>query len=62
VAFDLIGAVLWVTGFVWLGRAAGAVAAENGGQVGVFVKVGALATASAVVSVLARRHVSASAR
>jgi membrane-associated protein len=62
VAFDLIGAVLWVTGFVWLGRAAGTVAAENGGLVGVFVIVGALATASAVVSVLARRHVSASAR
>jgi membrane protein DedA with SNARE-associated domain len=60
VAFDLAGALVWVTGFVWLGRAAGAVASGNG-LVGALAIVGVLATASVVVSVLARRHVSATA-
>jgi membrane protein DedA with SNARE-associated domain len=61
VAFDLLGAVLWVTGFVWLGRAAGAAATGNGGLVGALAIIGTLASASAVVSVLARRHLPASA-
>jgi membrane protein DedA with SNARE-associated domain len=60
-AFDLVGAVLWVSGFVWLGRAAGATAAGDGGLVGALAIIGTLATASTVVSVLARRHVSAAA-
>ncbi len=55
VAFDLMGAMLWVTGFVWLGRAAGALADGNG-LLGALTIIGALGTASAVVSVLARRR------
>jgi membrane protein DedA with SNARE-associated domain len=59
VAFDLLGATLWVTGFVWLGRAGGALASGSG-VVGALAVIGALGTASAVVSVLARRRLPAS--
>ena len=59
VAFDFLGAILWVTGFVWLGRAAGALA-SGGGLVGALAIIGALGTASAAVSVLARRRLPAS--
>lgn len=56
-AFDLLGAVLWATGFVWLGRAAGAVGARSG-VVGTFTVVGALGIASVLLSVMARRRFS----
>jgi membrane-associated protein len=55
VAFDVLGAVLWVTGFIWLGRAAGAFASDSG-LLGALAIIGALGAASAVVSVLVRRH------
>jgi membrane protein DedA with SNARE-associated domain len=55
VVFDFVGATLWATGFVWLGRAAGAVA-SRGGLVWTFAIIGTLVTASAVASVLARRR------
>lgn len=58
-AFDALGAMLWVTGFIWLGRAAGSFAAESG-LLGAFAVIGGLGTACAVVSVLARRHLPAS--
>jgi membrane protein DedA with SNARE-associated domain len=55
VALDTLGAALWVTGFVWLGRAAGAVTSDHGLMMTV-ASIGALATVGAVVSVLARRR------
>lgn len=51
-AFDLLGALLWAAGFVWLGRTAGTLASGSG-LVGTLAVVGVLGTASAVVSVLA---------
>jgi membrane protein DedA with SNARE-associated domain len=60
VAFDVLGAVLWVTGFIWLGRAAGAFASESG-LLGALAVVGGLGAASAVVSVLVRRRLPVSA-
>lgn len=60
-AYDLLGAVLWVTGFVWLGRAAGAVGATNG-VVGVLTILGALGVVSVLVSVLTRRWLAGRAR
>ena len=55
VAFDLLGALLWVTGFVWLGRTAGTLASGSG-LVGTLAVVGVLGAASVVISVLARRR------
>ena len=55
VAFDLLGALLWVTGFVWVGRTAGTLTSGSG-LVGTLTVVGILGTASAVISVLARRR------
>jgi len=55
VTFDCLGAMLWATGFVWLGRAAGTLASGSG-LVGTLAIIGVLGTASAVVSVLARRR------
>ena len=40
-AYDLLGAILWVTGFVWLGRAAGTLGARDG-LVGTLTVLGAL--------------------
>jgi membrane protein DedA with SNARE-associated domain len=60
-AFDLLGAVLWVTGFVWLGRAAGALGARNG-LVGTLAVLGALGAASVLVSVMTRRWLAGRAR
>jgi membrane-associated protein len=55
VAFDLLGALLWVTGFVWLGRTVGTL--TSGSElVGTLTIVGILGAASAVISVLARRR------
>jgi membrane-associated protein len=52
--WDLTGAVLWVAGFVWLGRAAGALGA--GAQIGWTLAVlGGLAIASVAMSVMTRR-------
>jgi membrane protein DedA with SNARE-associated domain len=59
VAFDLLGALLWVTGFISLGRAVG-VLASGSSLVGVLAIIGVLGAATAVLSVLARRHVPAS--
>lgn len=56
-AFDLLGAVLWAAGFVWLGRAAGAVGARSG-VVGTLTVVSALAIASVLISVMVRRRFS----
>ena len=56
-AFDLLGAVLWAAGLVWLGRAAGAVGARSG-VVGTLTVVGALGIASVLMSVIARRRFS----
>jgi membrane protein DedA with SNARE-associated domain len=60
-AFDLAGAVLWAGGFVWLGRAAGAVASGSN-LVGMVALVGAVLAASALISVLARRYLGGPAR
>jgi membrane protein DedA with SNARE-associated domain len=60
-AFDLLGAVLWVMGFVWLGRAAGALGARNG-LVGTLAVLGALGVASVLVSVMTRRWLAGRAR
>jgi membrane protein DedA with SNARE-associated domain len=54
VASDANGATLWVTGFVWLGRAVGALASGSGPGI-TLVIIGSVVAASAVVSVLARR-------
>jgi membrane protein DedA with SNARE-associated domain len=56
-AFDLVGALLWSAGFVWLGRAAGALGGR-GGLAGTLAVVGALAVASTVVALMARRRFS----
>jgi len=53
-AFELLGAVLWAAGFVWLGWAAGALGARNG-LVGTLTIVGLLGIASILMSVMARR-------
>jgi membrane protein DedA with SNARE-associated domain len=60
-AYDLLGAVLWVSGFVWLGRAAGAVGAKNG-LVGVLTALSALCLVSILVSVMTRRWLAGRAR
>ena len=60
-AYDLLGAVLWVTGFVWLGRAAGALGARNG-LVGTLTILGALGALSILVSVMTRRWLAGRAR
>jgi membrane protein DedA with SNARE-associated domain len=56
-AFDLLGALLWSAGFVWLGRVAGELGGR-GGVAGTLAVVGALALASAVIAVMARRRFS----
>lgn len=60
VTFDFLGALLWATGFVSLGRAAGALASGSG-LLGILAIVGVLGAVSAVVGVLARRRFPASA-
>jgi membrane protein DedA with SNARE-associated domain len=50
--FDLAGAVLWVGGFVWLGRAAGAL----GGVVGTVAAVASVAVATLLASLMFRRR------
>jgi membrane protein DedA with SNARE-associated domain len=55
VMLDALGATLWVAGCVWLGRAAGALAAGNG-MIQILAIVGALTTASILLSVVARRR------
>jgi membrane-associated protein len=55
VAFDLLGALVWAAGFVWLGRTAGALASGSG-LVGTLSVVVILGAASAAISVLARRR------
>ena len=54
-AFDFLGALLWSAGFVWLGRAAGALGGR-GGVAGTVAVVGVLAIASTAMAVLARRR------
>jgi membrane protein DedA with SNARE-associated domain len=54
VALDALGAFLWVAGFVWLGRVAGAVGAQSG-LAGALAMVGALCGASILMSLLTRR-------
>ena len=53
-AFDSLGAVLWTSGLVSLGRVAGVLGAGNG-LVGTLAIVGALGAAGVVVSVMTRR-------
>ena len=60
-AYDLLGAILWVTGFVWLGRAAGTLGARNG-LVGTLTVLGALGALSVVVSLMTRRWLAGRAR
>jgi membrane protein DedA with SNARE-associated domain len=55
VASDAMGAMLWATGCVWLGRALGVLASERGLGVTSAV-IGALVTTSVLVSLLARRR------
>ena len=59
--YDFVGAVLWVAGFVWLGRAAGALGGR-GGVIGTLAVVSVLAAASIVMSVMIRRWLSGRAR
>jgi membrane protein DedA with SNARE-associated domain len=55
VVADAIGATVWATGFVWLGRAVGAVAQDAG--VGITLTViSVVVTGSAALSLLARRR------
>jgi len=55
VVSDAIGATVWATGFVWLGRAVGAVT-QNAG-VGITVAlISVVVTGSAALSLLARRR------
>jgi membrane protein DedA with SNARE-associated domain len=54
VVFDLVGALLWAGGFVWLGRAAGTLAFASG-LVGGFAIALVLVAASALLGVFARR-------
>ena len=59
VTIDLIGALLWTTGFVWLGRAVGVL--TSGSSLGITLAIGGiLVTTSAVLSVLARRRLAVS--
>ena len=60
-AFDFAGAVLWATGFVWLGRAAGAVGGR-GGLIGTLAVVTAVAASTIVMSFMVRRWLSGRAR
>ena len=60
-AFDFAGAVLWATGFVWLGRAAGAVGGR-GGLIGTLAVVTAVAASTIVTSFMVRRWRSGRAR
>lgn len=60
-AFDFAGAVLWAAGFVWLGRAAGAVGGR-GGLIGTLAVVTTVAAATIVMSVMVRRWLSGRAR
>jgi membrane protein DedA with SNARE-associated domain len=53
--FELAGALLWTAGFVWLGRAAGALGARSG-FVGTIAIIGVLGAASAVLSLMTRRR------
>jgi membrane protein DedA with SNARE-associated domain len=50
--FDLAGAILWVGGFVWLGRAAGAL----GGVVGTVAAVASVVVATVLTSLMLRRR------
>jgi membrane protein DedA with SNARE-associated domain len=59
--FDVVGAVLWVTGWVWLGHVAGAVAGRTG-RVGTVAVVGVVIATTIAMSVLARRWLSGRAR
>ncbi len=55
VVSDAIGATVWATGFVWLGRAVGAVTQDAG--VGITVTlISIVVTGSAALSLLARRR------
>ncbi len=60
-AFDFAGAVLWAAGFVWLGRAAGAVGGR-GGLIGTLAVVTTVAASTIVMSVMVRRWLSGRAR
>jgi membrane protein DedA with SNARE-associated domain len=60
-AFDCAGAVLWATGFVWLGRASGALGGR-GGMIGTLAVVSAVAASSIVMSFMVRRWLSGRAR
>ena len=60
-AFDFAGAVLWAAGFVWLGRAAGAVGGR-GGLIGTLAVVTAVAASTIVMSFMVRRWLSGRAR
>jgi membrane protein DedA with SNARE-associated domain len=59
VVSDAIGATLWATGFVGLGRAVGAVAQDAG--IGIALTLlSVLVTGSAALSLLARRRLAVS--
>jgi membrane protein DedA with SNARE-associated domain len=60
-AFDFTGAVLWAAGFVWLGRAAGAVGGR-GGLIGTLAVVTTVAASTIVMSFMVRRWLSGRAR
>jgi membrane protein DedA with SNARE-associated domain len=60
-AFDFAGAVLWAAGFVWLGRAAGAIGGR-GGLIGTLAVVTAVAASTIVMSFMVRRWLSGRAR
>ena len=60
-AFDFAGAVLWAAGFVWLGRAAGAVGGR-GGLIGTLAVVSTVAASTIVMSFMVRRWLSGRAR
>jgi membrane protein DedA with SNARE-associated domain len=60
-AFDVVGAVLWVAGFVWLGRAAGALGGR-GGLIGTLAVVSTVAASTIVMSFMVRRWLSGRAR
>jgi membrane protein DedA with SNARE-associated domain len=60
-AFDFAGAVLWAAGFVWLGRAAGAIGGR-GGLIGTLAVVTAVGASTIVMSFMVRRWLSGRAR
>jgi membrane protein DedA with SNARE-associated domain len=60
-AFDFAGAVLWAAGFVWLGRAAGAVGGR-GGLIGMIAVMSAVVASTIVMSLMVRRWLSGRAR